>query len=96
MSKDTYITGDDYREMREEESRRKEKARMTNTELMTFLAAEMDIDIEKFSDYHYRLRHGTFKVYLDYYPTKSQGRVEGTTKYFHIWDLEKYLNHFFN
>lgn len=85
------MDAEDYKAMREASAAHKEKSRMNNTELMEFICAEMELDIDKFSDYHYRIKGDDSKLYIDYYPTSNKARVEGTARYFRVKDIEKAL-----
>lgn len=89
--------GDDFRQMRDEKQKKNADRLKLNTEIVLFLAGELDYEVKQHSEVHMSLFHPN-KRRMDYWPSTSKAIwfIKGeATKSFFISDIEQYIySHF--
>jgi hypothetical protein len=89
--------GDMYEQMREESKKVKAKRLKWNTDVVLFLAEDLDFKITQHSEYHFSLFH-VKKGRMDYWPSTQKAcwyKNNRPGKTFRIPDIEQYIfNHF--
>lgn len=85
------MDADDYKEMRQERTERRQKHQKSNTELVLLYQGDLeyDFEVQTIAEYHLRLFNDEKK--LDYFPQRGKATWVGTNKYFTIPDIEQFI-----
>jgi hypothetical protein len=62
-----------------------------NTEIVEFLAGELDYKVDRIQPYHLRLTHPVTGKKLDYFPQTGKATWVSSNKFFSIEDIEQWI-----
>lgn len=85
----------DWQEWKEASKKRKLSRQKYNTEVVEFLAADLEFPVEKIQEYHLRLTHEALGR-LDYFPQTGRAcwlpnKKRPKAKWFQISDIEQFI-----
>lgn len=79
-----------HQDKRERKQKKKAEQLKWNSEVVLFLAGELDFEVKQHSEHHFSLFHES-KGRLDYWPSTGKAMWLKEGRSFQIPDIEKYL-----
>ena len=87
-------TADDFKEYKEDQHKKREQRRASNTDLVSEICQELGVAIEKLADHHLRLTKPNYQP-VDFFPITCKVNVLRSNQYKRVGNIENYLKEYF-
>lgn len=83
--------GEDWKDWKQESKLHKDAKQKWNTDVVGFIAGELEFKLTIIQPYQLRLNHAKTGKNLDYFPRSGKATWLGSGKWFVITDIEQWL-----